>query len=175
MKQVSAFIAATLILATLGGCGSSKVHKHEQFELESQYRESYAVSPRHACTGAKRALLSQGYSLDENLDTTIKAHKEFQPEDENMTVLEFSVTCMPGGQGAVVFANAIESVYKLKKTSDSVGVGVSSVGSIKLPWGKRLDSLVKTSGTTIDDKKFYKRFFKLVGNIIVSTPANRFR
>lgn len=175
-KQHAGHLTLVMALfAVIAGCGGAHVHKGEKFELDSQFRKQFDASTDVSCESAKRALLSQGYTLDDNFPDSIKAHKEFQPEDETMTVLEFSVVCMPNVRGTMLYANAVESIYQLKKTSESVGVGVSSVGSIKLPWGKQVDSLVKTSGATIDHKKFYKRFFNLVEELIKETKRSGYR
>ena len=172
-KQYAGYVILFgIVLGVIAGCGGPHVHKDERFTLDSQFKKQYNVSAEYACESAKRALLSQGYAVDDNLAKSVKAHKEFQPEDETMTVLEFSVICMPDQNGSILFANAVESIYRLKKTSDSVGVGVSSLGSIKMPWGKEVDSLVKTAGSTIDDKRFYKRFFDLVEETIREEKRN---
>lgn len=175
-KQKVGYLTLIMTLfAVIAGCSGAHVHKHEKFRMDSQFRKQFDASTEVSCEGARRALLSQGYVLDDSLPDSIKAHKEFQRKDETMTVLEFSVMCMSNAGGTMLYANAVESIYELKKTSDSVGVGVSSVGSIKLPWGKQVDSLVKTSGATIDNKKFYKRFFTLVEDLIEETKRSGYR
>jgi hypothetical protein len=65
-----------------------------------------------------------------------------------------------------VFANAVETTYELKKTSGSTGFSVAGAGSITMPWSKGADSLVKVTGVTIADNRFYQRFFDLMGTYL---------
>jgi hypothetical protein len=62
----------------------------------------------------------------------------------------------------MLYANALEKRYDLKKNSTSAGISVPTLGSINLPWGSSTDSLVMVSSQTISDPDFYKRFYDLV-------------
>lgn len=94
--------------------------------------------------------------------TVLEATKAFQPDDDEHAVLEMHLICQPHGKGAVLFANAVQTNYELKKNRQKMGLSASSLGSISLPWGATADSLVKVGCETIDSKKFYERFFSLV-------------
>jgi hypothetical protein len=156
---------AVLLLALCAACGSRPIYEDEEFKKDSPYQRTYAVGELEACDAAQRALLSQGYRIDEAKDTDIHAHKEFQPEEELNAVLDFHVICKSSSKGATVFVNAIETRYKLKKVSGGASVSVAG-GGISLPWSKSADSLVKVSSTTVTEKKFYRQFFDLVGTFI---------
>lgn len=156
-------IALVLSAALLAACSSPSVHQHEKFAQQSPYFRSYPQSESKACDAARRALLSQGYRIDAAMELNLRAHKDFQPEDDVNVVIDFDVTCIakPDGSGATVYANAEESTYNLKKTSGAASLSVPG-GGIAMPWGKTTDQLVKVAGKTVADEQFYKRFFDLL-------------
>ncbi|WP_158637000.1 DUF2242 domain-containing protein [Extensimonas vulgaris] len=158
-------VGALALALACTACGTRPVYEEEQFKKDSPYQRTYATGEQEACDAALRALLSQGYRIDEAKETTIHAHKEFQPEEELNAVLDFSVICKAADRGATVFVNAIETRYKLKKVSGGASVSVGG-GGISLPWSKSADSLVKVSSTTVTEKKFYKQFFDLVASFL---------
>ena len=86
-------------------------------------------------------------------------------ETGNVTI-DFDITCKAVGTGSTVFANAVETSYKLKKVSGGASLNVAGAGGFALPWSKSADSLVKVSGNTISDEKFYKRFFELMSGYL---------
>ncbi|WP_419095689.1 DUF2242 domain-containing protein [Curvibacter soli] len=119
-----------------------------------------------ACDAAQMALLSQGYRIEASDGLSVHAQKHFQPDDEVNTTIDFYVTCKEQDGGAMVFANAVETTYELKKTSNATGFSVAGAGSITMPWSKSADSLVKVAGQTIADGKFYQRFFDLLSTYL---------
>lgn len=154
------------LLAVLAGCGSSPVYKKEDFKKETPFQRAVDDSPVKACDAAQMALLSQGYRIEASDGVSIHAQKHFQPEDEVNTTIDFFVTCKDHDGGSMVFANAVETTYKLKKTSSATGLSVAGAGSITMPWSKSADSLVKVADQTIADGKFYQRFFDLLSTYL---------
>jgi hypothetical protein len=152
------FLFAQLLVA----CGGPSVYCDEAFVKESPYQREFFLPAQDACEGAQRALLSQAYRIERLDGLNIRAHKDFQPEDEINITIDFDITCKVTPGGALVFVNAIETTYSLKKTGGATSLSVPGAGSISMPWSKSADSLVKTSGTTITDPTFYRRFFDLM-------------
>lgn len=150
-----------LTLALLAACGTPSVYTDEAFSKESPYFKQFRQSEAQACEAAQHALLSQGYRIERAEAQNVRAKKDFQPDDEINVTIDFDVVCKPSGSGATVFVNAVETTYELKKTSNAASLSVSG-GGIALPWGKSTDALVKVAGKTIEDDKFYKRFFDLL-------------
>jgi len=158
------------MLSLLTACGGPSVYGDEAFEKETPYQRKFDIKARQACEGAQLALLSQGYRIESGDALQIKAKKDFQPEDDVNITVDFDVTCRDSDAGALVFANAVETTYNLKKTSGSTSLSIPAAGSFSLPWSKTADSLVKVAGKTVTDKKFYDRFFELVASYLNLPP-----
>lgn len=152
-------LCAALLIA---GCGGLDVYQQEGFKEDSPYKQSYPVSAAKACNGAQLAILSQGYKISLGDGSVIYAQKDFQPDDDVNVTIEMNVVCKDYRSGAIVFANAIQTKYELKKSRQSTSLGIPSVGSISLPMGKTTEALVKIGGETVSDPAFYQRFFALV-------------
>jgi hypothetical protein len=168
MKFTSELIRLTAITPVLflcAACGTGAVYKDEAFKKESPFHRDFQRSDQQACEAAQRALLSQGYRIERSGASSVRAQKDFQPDDEVNTTIDIDVTCKASGSGSTVFANAIETSYKLKKSSNGASLNVGGSG-ISMPWSKSADSLVKVSGITVTDEKFYKRFFDLLGGYL---------
>lgn len=161
----------TLLLAGLAtfvliSCGGPQVYRDEAFEHESPYYRQFPLSAEEACDGAWRALLSQGYVVDDSLEDELKGVKQFQPEEDIHMVMEFNVVCVDKNGTSTMFTNAMQTRYDLKKIKKSAGLSVHSLGSISLPWGSTTESLVKVGCETIDDEEFYERFFQLTRQML---------
>jgi len=154
------------LLAALAGCGSSPVYQDEGFKKESPYQRAVDQPPGKACDAAQMALLSQGYRIETSDGLAIHAQKHFQPDDEVNATIDFFVTCKDRDGASMMFANAVETTYELKKTSGATGFSVAGAGSITMPWSKSADSLVKVASQTIADGKFYQRFFDLLATYL---------
>ncbi|WP_254209392.1 DUF2242 domain-containing protein [Burkholderia multivorans] len=157
--------AALTVLAA--GCASPKAaYEQENFaqSTTSTYSRAYDVPPARACDAGRRALLSQGYNIDKFQADTVAGHKNFVDEDKANTQITVTVNCIQGGgEGkALVFANAVQDNYSVKKSSNSASVGVSVLGQVSLPFGSIDDSLVKTSSLTVTREAFYGGFFDLL-------------
>ena len=157
--------AMTQVLVLCTACGTGAVYKDETFKKESPFQREFQRSEQRACEAAQRALLSQGYRVERASLSSVRAQKDFQPDDEVYTTIDFDITCKATGSGSTVFANAVETGYKLKKASSGASLSIAG-GGIALPWSKSADSLVKVSGMTIVDEKFYRRFFDLLAEYL---------
>lgn len=157
-----ALLALPLLLA---GCG---FHRNvpdrsafETFESANTYSRSFDHSPAQTCEAARRALLSQGFVVGRAEADIVEARKYFQ-HDESHEQVDFRAVCMPqlrGEQQTVVFVNAVQDRYTLRRNNTSASLGVSALGSVSLPIGSTEDSLVKVASETLQDSNFYKRFF----------------
>ena len=164
-------ILASLLLA---GCAASTrqgVFETEAFGETTTYSRNFAATAIETCEAARRSLLSQGYVITVFRPDTINGRKNFQPKGEMHTEIEFNVTCAPDGadgRRSVVFVNALQDQYALKKTNSAASVGLQALGSVSLPFSGSDDSLVKVSSQTILEPKFYDRFFGLVERYLPS-------
>lgn len=157
----------------LTACGGApKVYREEAFEKDSPYHQHFPLPAERACDGARRALLSQGYVVDDTRMDHLKGVKQFQPDEDIHVVMEFNVVCTTKNGASTMFANAMQTRYDLKKSRQSLGFSVPSVGSISLPWGSNMEALVKVGGETIDDEEFYERFFQLARKLLGLPPKN---
>lgn len=154
-----------LTLALLAACGTPSVYTDEAFSKESPYFKQFRQSEVQACEAAQHALLSQGYRIERFEAQNVRAKKDFQPDDEVNVTIDFDVVCKPSGSGATVFVNAVETTYELKKTSSPTSLSLPGA-SIAMPWSKSTDALVKVAGKTIEDERFYKRFFDLLATYL---------
>ena len=162
------FLPPLALLALLTGCamgrGVPERSAFETFESANTYSRSFDHSPAQTCEAARRALLSQGFVVGRAEADVVEARKYFQAEDNHEQV-EFRAVCMPqlrGEQQTVVFVNAVQDRYVLRRSNTSASLGVSALGSVSLPIGSIEDSLVKVASETLQDSNFYKRFFNVL-------------
>ncbi|HRH73038.1 MAG TPA: DUF2242 domain-containing protein, partial [Zoogloea sp.] len=77
---------ALLLSFSLAACSSlsskpkDESYKLENFAPDSPYEQSFEVSPTAACEAGRRALLSQGYLIDDSKAESVRARKYFQPD-----------------------------------------------------------------------------------------------
>jgi Uncharacterized protein conserved in bacteria (DUF2242) len=174
-------LAMLMLLCALCGCNSvtprpPAVYKDEAFSTQSSFSRDYTASVRATCEAARRALLSQGYVTKDSKADQINATKRFQPKDAAYTEIEFSVVCTPvntAGDRSLLFANAFQGHYILKKSSTNASVGVSALGSFSLPLGSTDEALVRIGGETIASEVFYVRFFDLIQHYLSSVPEQQ--
>lgn len=163
----SILIPAVLSVGMLSGCSTTKNvdYKNEDFTSTNTYSQVFPGAGPATCEAARRALLSQGYVIDEARAALVNGRKNFQPDSEVHLQIQFHVVCAPNSAGSnstTVFANAVRDRYSLKKSSNSASLGVGVIGSLSVPIGSIDESLVKVASETIPSKKFYERFFELV-------------
>jgi hypothetical protein len=165
--------ACALAALTLGACSSSQPKFQEDQLLSTapnQFSRGFNYPSTDACEGARRALLSQGYVTTMPHSDTVDASKDFQPTPDSHIVVEVHAVCTPGDStnSSMVYVNAVQSGYALKKSDTSASVGLSILGSVSLPIRSNSDSMVKISSATIQSGAFYDRFFDLVGHYLTT-------
>ena len=110
-------------------------------------------------------MLSQGYIITSSNAGQVNGNKSFQQSSESHLQISFNVTCAPDGgdeQGSIMFANALQDRYALKKSNTSASLGVGVLGSLSMPIGSSDDSMVKVASETVTSAQFYDRYFALV-------------
>lgn len=168
-------------LAMLAACSSAPQPKFQQELFDtgaSPFSRHYNVGSNDACEAVRRALLNQGYLTNLTSADRIDATKDFQPSGDSHITVEFHVVCTPGEDAdgtSIIYANAIQSGYALKKSDTSASVGLSLLGSVSLPIRSNSDAMVKVSSETIQSNAFYDRFFDsvshYVGTLIKTAPV----
>jgi hypothetical protein len=173
LSYLSSLLLTGVSAAVLSGCATLKSasrepdsrHYQNEFASTNVFSRSFPGSERETCEAARRALLSQGYIISEATAALVKGRKNFQPNSDVHTQIEFHVVCAPNSKGSnstTAFANAVRDRYSLRKSSNSASVGVGVLGSLSVPFGSTDDSLVKVASETIPTRQFYERFFELL-------------
>ncbi|WP_425605929.1 DUF2242 domain-containing protein [Paraburkholderia sejongensis] len=164
--------AAVFGLLALAACSSTPQPKFTQEMFEtgaSPYARNFNSNTIDSCEAARRALLSQGYLTTMSRPDSVDGTKNFQPTSDTHVVVEFHVVCTPGEEAAsssIVYVNAVQNGFALKKSDTSASVGLSVLGSLSLPIRSNSDAMVKISSETIPSGKFYERFFGLVDHYL---------
>ena len=156
---------AALAAALLSGCSSTKVprsYQTEAFPSETPFQSYSSREPEEACEVAKRALLSQGYQVDESKPRNIRGEKYFRPKPDEVSRLSIILVCLPSSLGTVIYASGLETQFEMKSKGSNAGVSVPALGSLSLPWSLDKDTLVKVGEETVTDPEFYKRLFELI-------------
>ena len=159
-------------LFMLAACSSAPTPKFQQELFEtgaSPYARNFNSSVTDTCEAARRPLLSQGYLTTMTRNDTVDGTKNFQPSGDTHVVVEFHVVCTPGEEASstsIVYVNAVQNGFALKKSDTSASVGLSVLGSLSLPIRSNSDAMVKISSETIPSGKFYDRFFGLVDHYL---------
>jgi hypothetical protein len=158
----------------LAACSSSPPKPQQEFfdAGASPFSHNFNASSDDACEAARRALLNQGYLTNETRPDVIDASRDFQPNNDKHITVEFHVVCTQGDdpETSVVYANAVQSGYALKKVDTSASVGFSVLGSLSLPIRSNSDSMVKVSSETIQSQPFYTQFFDYVRHYLRTSP-----
>lgn len=152
--------------ALLAGCATAPppkpVYHDEAFNADAPFQYQSAKDAADACELGKRALLSQGYQIDDGKAQNIKGEKYFQPNTNSVVKLVITLVCLGNEGGAVIYGNALQTRFELKAGSASTGFSVAGVGSISLPWTGDKENLVKVGEETVIDPDFYRRLFGLI-------------
>ncbi len=149
----------------LGACNTQKmarVYEDESFVRDTPFEYYSSRNPEGVCEIGKRALLSQGYQLEDGKTQNVRGEKYFKPLPDQATKLTITLVCLPSKLGSVIYANALESHYRLKSQGTSAGLSVAGLGSLSLPWAMDKDTLVKLGEETVTAPEFYKRLFELI-------------
>lgn len=145
----------------------------ESFNSVATYSRLFDAPPAQTCEAARRALLSQGYLIQQSRPEEVEGRKNFQPDPESHLQMMIRVVCAPEGREqrlSLGFVTALQDRYSLKKTNSSASVGVG-VGSVSLPFLGGTDSMVKVGSETIAADSFYDSFFDLVKRYLLSEQA----
>ncbi|MFL6636978.1 MAG: DUF2242 domain-containing protein, partial [Paraburkholderia graminis] len=132
-------VASLCGLMLLAACSSAPTPKFQQELFEtgaSPYARNFNSSVTDTCEAARRALLSQGYLTTMTRNDTVDGTKNFQPSGDTHVVVEFHVVCTPGEEASstsIVYVNAVQNGFALKKSDTSASVGLSVLGSLSLP------------------------------------------
>ncbi|HKT99205.1 MAG TPA: DUF2242 domain-containing protein [Paraburkholderia sp.] len=169
-SRVAPFLLIPLAVA-LSACSSTKPAFQDDQLLSnapSPFSRGFNYASTDACEASRRALLSQGYMTTMSHNDTVDATKNFQPTIDQHIVVEVHVVCTPADatNTSMVYVNAVQNGYALKKSATSASVGLSILGSVSLPIHSNSDEMVKVSSQTIQSDAFYKRFFDLVGRYL---------
>lgn len=175
------FLAASLGL--LAGCASlpdampglerGLQFTPNDFDSVSMHTRHVLASQALTCEAARRALLSQGYVVNQATTDMVAGRKYYQPHHDVHYEVEMRVVCAPEGQGDArtsAFASALQDRYVIKKVNNSASLGVGGVGSVSLPVSASDDTLVKVGSETITDAQFYERFFQLFERYVRLAP-----
>lgn len=157
-------LASCVLLAACSQTKVARVYGEESFVRDTPFEYYSSRDPEGACEVGKRALLSQGYQVDDAKPLAIRGEKYFKPAPDQANKLTISLVCLPSSLGAVIYANALETHFQLKSQGGSAGVSVSGLGSLSLPWSDK-DTLVKLGEETVTSPDFYKRLFELIKTI----------
>lgn len=163
-------LALLTMAVALTSCGGAAVYKSETFESDSPYYRAFDATVDAACGACRSALLSQGYIITERSEAGVKASKQFQPDEDIHNDLDVTITCEQRGARAVVYANAVQQRYEVKKSSQATTLSLSKLGSLSLPGSSVAQELIKTGSETVTDPGFYERFFALVANLLAPVP-----
>ncbi len=162
----SGLVAAAILGALmLGACTSTKMvrsYQAETFSSETPFQYYSSREPDLACEISKRALLSQGYKVDDSKPRTIRGEKYFRPRPDEASTLTLSLVCLPSSLGTVIYANGMETQYEMKSKASSAGLSVPAFGAISVPWTMDKDTLVKIGEETVTTPEFYQRLFELI-------------
>ncbi|MDP3539444.1 MAG: DUF2242 domain-containing protein [Azonexus sp.] len=169
MSRLCRQTALVILLGlTLSSCSTSKTsrpYQTETFPSETPFQYYSSREPDAACEVAKRALLSQGYQVDDAKLRSIRGEKFFRPTTDEATQLTITLVCLSSSLGTVIYANALETQFEMKSKGSNAGVSVSALGSVSLPWSINKDTLVKVGEETVTEPAFYQRLFELIKSL----------
>lgn len=167
-----------LIVATaLAACGGRHIQHEETFQPNTPFSARLAGNGDVVCWSVKKALLNEGYMLEHGGESVVlSGTKDFQPNAETNVTLRLQATCVDNKDGtSTVFASATREVSKVQYVKQSVSAGVS-IATITVPAGSE-KVLRLAQRETIQDPKFYDRFYALVKQFANeearSAPSNR--
>lgn len=167
---VRRYLPAIISCLTMGCASSSpplsalSVYPKESFGADTPFEYRLEADNESACEAGRRALLSQGYQVEQKAKALIQGQKAFQPSKEHHTRLEINLVCLAAEQGAVVYANAKQTYFELKASNTSAGLSVTGMGSISLPWVASSENMIKVGEETVSDGDFYRRLFILLSH-----------
>lgn len=166
--NVPSLALTALLVLTLGACSATKnsrSYQSETFQSDSPFQYYSNREPDAACEIGKRALLSQGYQVDDAKLRNIRGEKYFRPQVDEANRLSITLVCLPSSLGSVIYATGLETQFEMKSKGSSAGVSVAAFGSVSLPWAIDKDTLVKVGEETVTSPEFYQRLFELIKSL----------
>lgn len=166
--KVGSRVAAMVLACGMAACASqppARSYQSETFSGETPFQYYSSRQPENACEIARRALLSQGYQVEESKSSQVRGEKYFRPGPDDANKLTITLVCLPSNLGTAIYASALETMFQMKAKGASAGVSVSSLGSVSLPWAIDKDTLVKVGEETITAPGFYQRLFDLIKSL----------
>lgn len=154
-----------LLLSSCAVTKPARSYQTEAFQSDTPFQYYSSQQPDAACEIARRALLSQGYQIDEARQQSVRGEKYFRPKADEATRLTITIVCLPSSLGTVMYANALETQFEMKSKGSNAGVSVSALGSLSLPWSIDKDTLVKVGEETVTAPDFYQRLFELIKSL----------
>ncbi len=158
--------------AILGCSHQKEVYREEAFRGDAPYSKTIAGAGDTVCWSVKHAFLSQGYMLERSNDAAVlTGTKDFQDTSSVNVTLRLQTTCADNHDGtSTVFATAVQETNKLQSNVQSLMAGV---GPATLSWPSgSTKSLGMVKRETIQDPKFYARFFTLVQQFAEAEKLN---
>jgi len=150
----------------LTACGHTReVYRDESFQPDAPFSKKVSGAGDIVCWSVKRAFLSEGYLLERSTDPAVQTGtKEFQRDKDTNVTLRLQTTCADNHDGtSTVFVTATEEMSKLQTVTQSLSAGL---GPATLSWpsgSAKVLGVIKRE--TIQDPKFYQRFFVLVQHL----------
>jgi hypothetical protein len=148
MKLLRNSLSTAALCGLLVACGSSgapRSYKSETFPSESPFLYYSSRQPALACEVAKRALLSQGYQIDDGKPLNIRGDKFSAPASGQHPVSPSSAE----QPRLVITPTRWKNQYEMKSGQQRRGQRVGArVGHAAV--GGRLDTLVKIGETVTD-------------------------
>jgi hypothetical protein len=178
LRSARALLACCAI--AIAGCGGptltrENVYSKETFAQDNPFSKTIRGSSNVVCWSVKRALLSQGYILEQNRErdaSVMVGTKDTLSHDDTTVTLKLQVTCSSNSDGSsTVFATGVQEVSKVQSFSNSVSAGVS-LATVTLPSNSGR-ALTVVQRETIRDRQFYERFYGLVERIAGEESAAR--
>jgi hypothetical protein len=155
-----------LVAVALSACGGRKMQREETFQPNTPFTARVPGDGDVVCWSVKRALLSQGYMLERGGESVVLlGSKEFQPDSDTNVTLRLQATCVDNKDGtSTVFASATREVSKMQNVKQSISAGVA-FATVTVPTGSE-KVLRVAERQTIQDPKFYDRFYALVNRYV---------
>ena len=165
LRATATAVLLGLLLSACSSTKTSRSYQTEAFTSESPFQYYSNQAPDKACEIARRALLSQGYQVEESKPGNVRGEKYFRPTPDEGTRLSITLVCLPSSLGTVIYASALETQYEMKSKGSNAGVSVAAFGSVSLPWSIDKDTLVKVGEETVTAPAFYQRLFELIKSL----------
>jgi hypothetical protein len=161
-------VALLAVAVAVTGCASRKHDLAQQaISAQAPFSRTFNGSGDEVCWSVKRALLSQGYMLDERGTESgvLTGTRDFQPDPKLNVTYRLQTTCADNRNGtSIVFVIAEREDSQLQKMKQTTSVGVGPA-TLTMPSGSaRVLGLVRRE--TIKDPEFYNTFFALVGGYV---------